>query len=176
MTAVKLEDSRRMKIISHRCNLKGPDKSRENNITAMRECIAMGYDVEIDVWYQPEANKLYLGHDAPLSYISWDDLKNIRESIWIHCKNLEALYTFTKNPDGFNYFWHESDAFTLTSKNYIWTYPGKNCTQRSIMVMPEWEREPCELGKLTELDYHGICTDYPMFVENKSCETGFPST
>ena len=24
-----------------------------------------------------------------------------------------------------NYFWHQTDDFTLTSHGYIWTYPGK---------------------------------------------------
>ena len=24
----------------------------------------------------------------------------------------------------FNYFWHQNDKFTLTSKGYIWTFPG----------------------------------------------------
>jgi hypothetical protein len=35
-------------------------------------------------------------------------------------------------------FWHQNDDFTLTSKNYIWTYPGQPYTASSVIVMPEF--------------------------------------
>ena len=37
----------------------------------------------------------------------------------------------------FNYFWHETDTLTLTSKGYIWVYPGKQIVKNSIAVLPE---------------------------------------
>ena len=34
-------------------------------------------------------------------------------------------------------FFHDSDDCVLTSKNNIWTFPGKHLTEKSICVMPE---------------------------------------
>ena len=48
-----------MKIISHRGNLTGPDKKRENNIDCIIECIEkFSIDVEIDL--HVKKNKIYL--------------------------------------------------------------------------------------------------------------------
>ncbi len=151
-----------MKIISHRCNLEGPDKIRENSIAAMRKCISMGYEVEVDIWFDRKDNKLYLGHDRPQHYIAWDEIASEKDHLWIHCKNIDALDVFTRSRVEFNYFWHDSDDFTLTSKNYIWTYPGKPYICRSVIVMPEWSCEIDRFGVLSENDCHGICTDYPV--------------
>jgi hypothetical protein len=56
-----------------------------------------------------------------------------------------------------NIFWHQEDNFTLTSQGYIWTYPGKQLTKNSVMVMPEWS-DP-EFKNLNT-DCYGICSDY----------------
>ena len=34
-------------------------------------------------------------------------------------------------------FWHQEDDVTLTSKGFMWTYPGKPLTDKSICVLPE---------------------------------------
>ena len=34
----------------------------------------------------------------------------------------------------FNYFWHENDRFTITSKGYLWTYPGNKYSENSVIV------------------------------------------
>ena len=34
-------------------------------------------------------------------------------------------------------FWHQEDDVTLTSRGFIWTYPGKPLTSKSICVKPE---------------------------------------
>ena len=49
------------KIIAHRANLSGPDEYRENRISAIEECISLGYDVEIDL--RESEGQFYLGHD-----------------------------------------------------------------------------------------------------------------
>ena len=49
--------------IAHRGNLYGPDPERENTIEVISEALALGYDVEIDIWLVD--GKLYLGHDEP---------------------------------------------------------------------------------------------------------------
>ena len=36
-----------------------------------------------------------------------------------------------------NVFWHQEDNYTITSKGYIWVYPGQRPCYGSIIVMPE---------------------------------------
>ena len=67
--------------------------------------------------------------------------------------DLEALENLIKFKF-LNVFWHENDDFTLTSKGYIWTYPGKSLTKNSIAVMPE-------IKKFQNLEScFGICSDF----------------
>jgi hypothetical protein len=53
----------------------------------------------------------------------------------------------------YNYFWHQEDTVTLTSKNFIWAYPGKQPINRSIAVMPELFNDNTD-------SCLGICSDY----------------
>ena len=76
---------------------------------------------EIDVRYIN--GKWMLGHDNPDFEVPFEFLE--QTGLWIHAKNLEALYILSKT--NLVYFWHQEDDFTLTSNNYIWTYPGKEC-------------------------------------------------
>ena len=94
---------------------------------------------------------LYLGHDEPQYEITWEYFKDKVDKLWVHCKNIEALY-FVKETK-LHYFWHETDTVTLTSKNYIWAYPGKQPISGSIAVMPELENDNVLLCK-------GVCSDY----------------
>jgi hypothetical protein len=149
-----------MKLIAHRGNINGPDPLKENNPDYIEQAIAEGYDVEIDIRYGALNNKLYLGHDEPQYPITWFWLGKYIDNLWIHCKNIEALYEFSRGTSGFNYFWHQEDDFTLTSKNYIWTYPGKTYTPKSIIVMPEWETDVNEFVDLIAYNCYAICSDY----------------
>ena len=55
----------------------------------------------------------------------------------------------------------KEDDFTLTSNNYIWTYPGRPYTPNSIIVMPE-ETMPVEkICDMRAVYCYGVCTDYP---------------
>ncbi len=146
-----------MKIISHRGNINGPNKELENLQSTIEKALSLGFDVEVDVWHKD--NKWWLGHDEPtyetdLSFIS-------KSNLWIHCKNLEALDKLVIGNYGLEYFWHEEDTVTLTSSNYIWTYPCKPLvSKKSIAVMPELcDNYPFNLK---EADIFGVCTDYPM--------------
>lgn len=141
--------------ISHRGNISGSKSAKfgENNPKSIDFIIDnFNLDVEIDIWMID--GSLYLGHDVPQYQISFEFLKNRKSKLWIHAKNLEALDFFISKD--FNYFWHENDSYTLTSKNYIWTYPHiKNyLTKNSIAVMPElvpkWDLSTC----------YGICSDF----------------
>jgi hypothetical protein len=72
--------------------------------------------------------------------------------LWINCKNIEAMEWFNMI-DGFNYFWHEEDTVTLTSRGAIWAYPGKQPIRGSIAVMPEIYNDNLD-------NCIGICSDY----------------
>jgi len=48
-------------------------------------------------------------------------------------------------------FFHQEDDVTLTSKGYIWTYPNKQLTDKSIAVLPK-EKPIIEVA--------GICSDF----------------
>jgi len=134
--------------ISHRGNLDGPKIDNENSPEYIQNAIAAGYDVEIDVWFQN--NKFYLGHDGPQHNIENSFL--LKKEVWCHAKNLEALVEMKKV--GSHYFWHENDQFTLTSKGYIWTYPGNKLSYNSICVLPENDL------KKNILECAGVCSDF----------------
>lgn len=141
--------------IAHRALFEGPDLQKENHPNQIKKALAKGYHVEIDVRYVDK--KLVLGHDEPLYEIT-DKMIDPRKT-WIHCKNIDALYYFTTHiSEKYNYFWHEDDQYTLTSKNYIWTYPGKSLTDMSIMVMPEYVDSSLENTK--NIVCYGICSDF----------------
>jgi hypothetical protein len=143
-----------MKLIAHRGNTHGPKPDRENSIAYIEESITEGYDVEIDL--RVENNRCYLGHDSPQYIVSFDWLIRRKDKLWIHCKNLKALEFFSET--SFNYFWHETDSYTITSKGIGWVYPGKQPYSKSVIVMPE--NIGGDVKTLKEYDCYGICSDY----------------
>ena len=151
-----------MKIIAHRANINGSNLASENRLSQIKKCIDLGYDIEIDIWFLK--NNLFLGHDNPQEVISEEKLFEIKERCWIHCKNLEAINYFNKFGIIYNYFWHENDKYTLTSKGFIWTYPGESLCQNSICVMPELELPQNNLSILKQKNFAGICTDFPNLI------------
>jgi hypothetical protein len=138
-----------MILISHRGNIDGKIPEYENNPNYIEAALELGYEVEIDLWVVDD--KLYLGHDEPQYEITWEYFKDKVDKLWVHCKNIEALYWVRETK--LHYFWHETDTVTLTSKNYVWAYPGKQPIKDSIAVMPELENDNVLLCK-------GICSDY----------------
>jgi hypothetical protein len=146
-----------MKLISHRGNIDGPNSLQENCPEYIDFAIKLGYNVEIDV--RLEDHQFYLGHDEPQYYVPMTWLVERKDKLWIHCKNLKSLDILCSSPVDLHYFWHQEDDFTLTSRNYIWTYPGKNYTPKSIIVMPEWNNQNWNTLKVSNC--YGICTDYP---------------
>jgi len=138
-----------MKLISHRGNLNGKLPANENHPDYIDEAIHAGYDVEVDVWMVN--NELFLGHDKPQYKVIYNWLSTRYEHLWIHCKNIEAMEWFNQNR--FNYFWHQTDTVTLTSKNYIWAFPGKQPIKNSIAVLPEIYNDDVS-------ECFGVCSDY----------------
>ncbi len=148
-----------MKIISHRGNLNGPNKNLENRLDTIEKAIQLGFDVEVDIWLIE--NQLYLGHNKPQYKVDKETLSTYKENLWIHCKNLESL-SFLENEQDFHYFWHEKDKYTLTSKNFIWSYPTMYKNKNIIAVMPELVTDTETIQKhIDEKKWIGFCTDYP---------------
>lgn len=149
-----------MKIISHRGNLNGPNKELENQLTTVEKAIGLGFDVEIDIWYQE--NQFYLGHDKPTYKIQKDFLYLHKEKLWIHCKNFESL-KMLNNEKELNFFWHENDKFTLTSMNYIWAFPDMYDNENIISVLPELVTDELTIkNSIGAGKWLGVCTDYPI--------------
>lgn len=147
-----------MKLIAHRGNQYGKNPEMENKPEYIDQAIFSQYDVEIDL--RMVDGELFLGHDAPQYKISQDWLEHRNQFLWIHCKNREALHYLTaqKNPIAFNYFWHDTDEYTLTSKGYVWAYPGRlPAGPHCICVMPELHY-PIEA--IAEMKTLGICSDF----------------
>ena len=141
-----------MKIISHRGNLNGRIPFEENRPEYILSAIRSGYDTEIDLWRI--RGKLFLGHDQPNHLIDLKFLIKYQSKIWIHCKNLAALsYLNCMKNKILNYFWHENDTYTLTSKGYIWTYPNKTTDKNCIIVLNGTNHPP---------KCFGICSDFPV--------------
>jgi hypothetical protein len=141
-----------MKLISHRGNLQGPDPSEENSPDLVLDVLEKGFDCEVDFWLYK--NKLYLGHDEPEYQITQDFIQTPR--LWVHAKNFDAMF-YLYNYKNINFFWHQEDDFTITSKGYIWTYPGKPLAEISIAVMPE---RVMNISNIKSLLVLGVCSDY----------------
>ena len=139
-----------MKLIAHRGNIHGRNQDRENTPTYIKEALAMGYDVEIDVWYRN--TRFYLGHDESMFEVDLNFLKT--PGLWCHAKSLEALEKMLDH--NIHCFWHQTDDFTITSKGYIWTYPGKPVGEKSVIVCHSTEET--ELAALQNIA--GVCSDY----------------
>jgi hypothetical protein len=142
-----------MILISHRGNINGPIKERENDPSYIEYALSLGYDVEIDIHYVNE--ELWLGHDEPTYKTNFNWLYEKRLKLWVHCKDISSMVLFNSNLYGnsINYFWHDTDKVALTSKGYLWAYPGNQPIKNSIAVMPELENDNTEAAL-------GICSDF----------------
>jgi len=139
-------------LISHRGNTSGPNSNTENTKEAIGYAISMGYDCELDVWKKD--GNFYLGHDSPKEKVDISFFLDYYSSLWIHCKNIEALYSLA-TVELLNCFFHDKDDCTLTTKGYLWTYPGNVLTFKSICVLPEWGRDTGDISIAC-----GVCSDY----------------
>ena len=142
-------------LISHRGNINGKIEEWENHPQYIDDTIRLGYDVEVDIWVK--SGILYLGHDEPQYEIPLEWLFHRKKKLWVHCKNVDAMeYIYDTD---LNYFWHDTDTMTLTSKGHIWAYPGRQPIRKSIAVMPELKY--MLTGVKEDLSVcSGICSDY----------------
>lgn len=133
-----------MILIAHRGNLNGKT-NRENQPEYIQEALVQDFDAEIDVWYV--GGEFWLGHDRPRYKIEENFLENPR--LWCHAKSIITLYKMSLN-SLIHCFWHSVDDVVLTSRGYLWTYPGKELTKKSICVVPE---------KRFEAEMAGVCSN-----------------
>ena len=70
-----------------------------------------------------------------------------------------------KDFDGFNFFYHNNDDYTLTSKGIIWSYPNKPYNKKCVVVLPEWNTSIFDLSQLLNSDCYGICTDFVNYLK-----------
>lgn len=138
-----------MILISHRGNINGRIEEAENRPDYIDDTIRLGYEVEVDLWWVD--GRVYLGHDKPQYEVSDEWLSDRIDKLWVHCKNIELLPWIRST--SLHYFWHEEDTLTLTSKNYIWAYPGKQPIVGSIAVLPELRNDSVS-------QCIGVCSDY----------------
>tara|TARA_R100000030_G_scaffold98925_1_gene89410 strand:+ start:774 stop:1229 length:456 start_codon:yes stop_codon:yes gene_type:complete len=146
-----------MYFIAHRGNISGPSPRLENSPEHIDNALSNGYDVEIDL-RGSFANGFYLGHDHKQYEISIDWLFQRAHKLWIHAKDIESVSSLIGQSDIFNIFWHQEDDYTITSKGFIWTYPGKVLSPSSICVMPEEVQEIYDIEQLKNCA--GICSDF----------------
>ncbi len=148
-----------MRIISHRGNLCGPNPRTENDPVQIAKCIEKcNLEVEIDLWYIPHSKDYFLGHDYPTYKVKESFLWDCHRWLWIHCKTPDTLYMMTRLSSEYNFFWHEDDAYTLTSKGHIWThYKTKTHLPNSIVVCLD---KDITNKIFDERKVQGICTDY----------------
>jgi hypothetical protein len=139
-----------MFVISHRGNTNGRNPKTENLPEHILELTSSGIEVEIDVW--AIESKYFLGHDVP-QYEIRKDFLSTNPLLWCHAKNLQALKDMIECD--VHCFWHQDDDYTLTSKNYIWTYPDKPtifCKSVIVDLTTEWKNK--------KYNCSGICVDY----------------
>lgn len=157
-------------IISHRGNFYGPDEEIENHpVHVNRLIFEHSMNVEVDLWIIND--NYWLGHDEPQYRIDFEWLRMRRNFLWIHCKNHEALIKMRKiknNP--LNFFWHESDDFTITSKGVLWCNVGivdeiYKTSSLAVAVLPENIDRQQPL--IWPRGFTFICTDYPEYFMNE---------
>ena len=139
-----------MILISHRGNIDGKNPSKENDPSYVSYALWKGYNVEIDLWVND--SKLFLGHDEPKYEIDKTWIGFREKNLWIHCKNVSAI-ELCYNQNHWNYFWHDTDTLTITSKGFLWVYPGKQPIKNSIAVLPAIHND--------DVSYCiGVCSDF----------------
>lgn len=145
-----------MRLISHRGNINGKQPHLENEPKYVNDALKKGYDVEIDLWFVD--GFFWLGHDKPQYEIALNWLTRRSNHLWVHCKDIKTIEELkhleeTLGYKELNYFYHQTDDVTITSKGYIWAFPGKQPLKYSIAVQPE--RYDDDVSKC-----YGVCSDF----------------
>lgn len=153
-----------MRIIAHRGLINGPDKAFENRPETIELAFENDFDAEIDIWRID--GEWFLGHDEPQYAVDSAWIMAAAPRAWFHCKNADAMLWMVNHSKGINFFWHDSDDYTLTSTGYAWAYPGSHVEGNAIIVMPE---RIMKIEDLKTVNCYGACTDFAMLAR-KSIE------
>lgn len=148
-----------MKLISHRGNIRGPVEEKENQPSYIDCALGNGYDVEIDL--RIIDGELWLGHDEPQYKITHRWIRERRNNLWIHCKNLEAA----KQSWIYQSFCHTGDQYSYTSNGKIWLHDLSQKIDSGVIIPLLSMNDIEEYRDIIEhKNAYGICTDYPALV------------
>ena len=84
-----MSNQRRPLFIAHRGNRNGPNPEHENKESYIIEAVADGCFAEVDVWFKPEDQSLWLGHDNPQYKTTATFLQN--PCLFCHAKTVETM-------------------------------------------------------------------------------------
>ncbi len=149
-----------MRFIAHRGNINGIIEDRENSPDYIDESIEKGYDVEIDL--RTKEGKLFLGHDDPQYPVTLEWLIDRRNCLWIHAKDYASLKLLSTT--NLQYFYHTSEAYTLTSNGYIWSHDFNN-KMTNMCIVPLLSKE--EVLAYNQKDFFAVCSDFILDCERK---------
>lgn len=149
------------RFIAHRGVFDGNYSDKENRIETIVHALRCGYEVEVDV--RLFNGEIYLGHDEPQEKISdlWESMRKGVDwlgygNIWYHCKDSGSMDYFNRSNVS-NYFFHNTDDFTLTSKGFIWTANLVGCYPNNTIVVAKNKEDT--LSQF-ETNCAGICSPY----------------
>ena len=142
-----------MKIISHRGNINGSIPKMENKPDYITNAVNLGFDVEVDLWIVND--ELFLGHDYPQYKITHRWLRERRNHLWIHCKDIQSA----KDCWIYQSFCHTADPFTYTSTGKIWLHDLTMKVDNRVII-PLLSSADIEKLHLFD-DAFAVCTDYP---------------
>lgn len=141
-----------MLLISHRGNIDSIIPEMENRTEYIQKAIDLGYDVEMDVWYD---NGFYLGHDKPEYPIDPNWLYDRNSNLWVHTKNFAALRRLIDS--NLRIFFHEKEKHTIINNcNIIWSHLLSEADEKSIIPLLSLE----SLQSYDHKPVYGICSDY----------------
>jgi len=150
-------------LIAHRGNVNGPDPKNENRPEYLLEALQAGYDVEVDLWWDPILKEAWTGHDEPT--YAWDPFAGYSYDtrIWFHCKNRAAAELCIYQ--GHQCFTHDKDPYVVTSGRRRWAYEGFKFSLPVLWCYPGVEAGPHGVqvhraGDAVQWDAYGICSDY----------------
>jgi hypothetical protein len=141
-----------MILISHRGNLKGPNLLLENSPEQIDLAIQNGLIVEVDL--RVIENNFWLGHDTANYLVSENWILNRKNSLVIHSKDLITSDFLAEFNDTLNWFYHTDEDVVLTSKGWLWCYPGIYLSNGITVIKDNSTLFPKKVK--------GICTDYPL--------------
>lgn len=143
-------------IISHRGNQTGRQESEENSPNYIREALRSGFYCEVDFWVQGSALKL--GHDKGQFLIDAFWISDFTNHLIFHCKNEEAIDFCDRN--NLHWFYHKNDEYTITSKGWVWGYPGSKPVTSKFVILDLDDHLTGNFG--ISKNVYAVCTDRPQ--------------